>query len=380
MWLLDVLKRNSELEFMFDLDLIAETSQKVYMKKLAVETCANFLGRTISQSEFRIKDGKNMIKDELYYRLNVRPNKNMTASMFWQKVVHKMIYDNECLVIQADDGDLLIADSYERIQYAVYEDSFKNVLIGDYEFRRTFPASKVLFLEYNNTKLAPLIDQVFIDYGEMFASLVGGQKRKNQIRSTVSVDSNFASTKDATAKLQNFINKIFESFNKNDVAVVPQQKGLEYKEHSENQTGSGNSVDEINKLTDGFMDKVAMALGIPLGLLHGEMADVEKQTKNYMTFTVSSWIKKINDEGNAKFFTMKDYLAGKKLEVRKVFYKDVFDLANSIDKIRSSSVMNGHELRDELGLDKSDDPIHDKYIMTKNYGTTDDSGEGGENE
>ena len=41
-----------------------------------------FLGRTISQSEFRVKNGEEFEKDELYYRLNVRPNKNMTASTF----------------------------------------------------------------------------------------------------------------------------------------------------------------------------------------------------------------------------------------------------------------------------------------------------------
>ncbi|PFL87549.1 phage portal protein, partial [Bacillus cereus] len=118
-WLGSVFKRNKELEFMLDLDIITDTANRLHMKRLAIDTCVSFLGRTISQSEFRIRNGKAFKKNELYYRLNVRPNKNMTASTFWERFVRKLIYDNECLVIQADDGDLLIADGFQHNEYAV---------------------------------------------------------------------------------------------------------------------------------------------------------------------------------------------------------------------------------------------------------------------
>lgn len=371
---------------MFDLDLIGERAKKVHLKKLALDICINFVARTISQSEFRIKDGKDFIKDELYYRLNIRPNKNQTASFFWQTVIYKLIEDNEVLVIQADDGDLLIADDFHRVKYAVFEDNFKNVVVNDYEFGRTFKASDVYYLEYNNKSLKPLVDEVYSDYGELFASLVSGQKRKYQIRSTVNLESSGPLTEEAQAKLQNFINKVYKSINEKDVAVVPQQKGYKYEEHTKDQSsGASQSVEEINKLTDGFLDKVAIAIGIPLGILHGDMADLEKQTKNYKVFTVGPLNKKLEDEGNAKFLDKKEYLSGKKLQVRQAVYKDIFELATAVDKYRSSGVMNGHELRDELGLDRSDDPIHDMYIMTKNYGALEEgkesssSTEGGEN-
>ena len=153
-----IFKRNSELGFMFDTEIFESQSSRVHMKKLAVETCISFLGRTISQSEFRYKTKDGYVKDELYYKLNVRPNKNMTASRFWEQVVSKLIYDNECLIIQTDDEDLLIADDYQRNSYAVMEDTFARVVVNDYEFKRTFKQSEVIFLEYTNEKLTPLID------------------------------------------------------------------------------------------------------------------------------------------------------------------------------------------------------------------------------
>lgn len=363
---------------MFDVEMFEDKTNRVHMKRLAVDTCAFFLGRTISQSDFRVKNGNEYVKDELYYRLNVRPNKNMTASTFWQTLVSKLIYDNECLVVQSDDGDLLIADSFNHNEYAVFEDSFSNVVVKDFEFKRSFKQSEVIHLRYTNEKLSRLIDGLFTDYGELFGRILNSQKRKNQIRGTVDMDMIAAKTKEQQEKLQEFINNMYEAIGKKDVAIVPQQKGIEYKEHFNGASG-GQSVDEINKVTNGFLDQVALAIGIPKSLLHGEMADVEKQTKNYMMYTVKPLLKKIRDEGNAKFFTKKEYLSGKGIEVRSVSFNSIFDLATSIDKLISSGTFTANEIRMEVGYEKSDDPRLDKHYITKNYQEI-NTGEGGEKE
>ena len=204
-----VFKRNSELGFMFDVELFQETSKRVHMKRLAIDTCISFLARTISQSEFRVKNGNTFEKDELYYRLNVRPNKNMTASTFWQTFIHKLLYENECLIIQADDGDLLIADTFEHKQYAVLEDIFTNVTVKDYEFKRSFKQNEVIHLRYSNEELGPLIDGLFEDYGDLFGRILNSQKRKNQIRGVVDVDARAAVDEKSRNKLSEFINKMY---------------------------------------------------------------------------------------------------------------------------------------------------------------------------
>lgn len=372
-----VFRRNKELEFIFDEELLPDMSSRIHMKRLAIEICASFLGRTISQSEFRVKNGKVYEKDELYYRLNVRPNKNMTSSTFWHTVITKLIYDNECLIIHSDDDDLLIADSFNHNEYAVLEDNFTNVLIKDYEFKRSFRQSEVIHLKYRNEKLTPLIDGLFSDYGDLFGRILSSQKRKNQIRGTVDVDMQVAKSEEMQNKLQTFIDKMYKAFGGKDIAIVPQQPGFKYNETSGG-NASGPSVEEINKVTNGFLNQVAMAIGIPISLIYGDMADVEKQTKNYMMFTVSPLLKKICDEGNAKFFTMKEYLAGNKLEAKSISYNSLFDLANAIDKLISSSAFTGNEIRMEVGYEKSDDPNLDKHYITKNYAEM-STGEGGEN-
>lgn len=363
---------------MFDLDMFTDTANRVHMKKLAIDTCVSFLGRTISQSEFRVKHGKEFIKDELYYRLNVRPSKNFTASTFWETFIHKLIYDNEVLVIQADDGDLLIADDFQQNEYAVFEDTFSNVVVRDYEFRRSYRQSEVVHLKYRNEKLAPLIEGLFADYGDLFARILSSQKRKNQVRGVVDIEAQGGKAEEQQNKLQVFINKIYKSFGEKSVAIVPQQPGFKYNEIY-NGVANGPGVEEINKVTNGFLDQVAMALGIPIALLHGDMADVEKQTKNYMLYTVNPLIKKITDEANVKFFDMNEYLSGKKIDIKTVSYQSIFDLATSIDKLIASSAFTANEIRLEVGYEASDDPKLNKHYITKNYAET-GIDEGGEEE
>jgi HK97 family phage portal protein len=371
-----VLKRNSELGFMFDVEMFVDSTTRIHMKRLAVDTCASFLGRTISQSEFRIKKNGQFVKDELYYRLNVRPNKNMTASTFWQTVAKKLIYDNECLIIQSDDDDLLIADDFKHNEYAVLEDYFSNVIVKDYEFKRTFKQSEVIHLRYANEKLTPLIDGIFTDYGDLFGRILSSQKRKNQIRATVDMDMLSAKSKEHQSKLQEFINNMYKAVGEKDIAIIPQQPGFKYEEKASG-NGQTQSVDEINKVTNGFLDQIAMAIGIPVSLLHGDMADVEKQTKNYMMFTVNPFLKKIKDEGNYKFLSKEDYLKGDRMEIKTISYNSLFDIADKVDKLASSGAFKLNEIREEAGWERSDDPRLDKHYITKNY-TGIESLEGGE--
>ncbi|EMY5504263.1 phage portal protein [Bacillus wiedmannii] len=364
-----VFKRNKELEFMVDMNLIADKANRLHMKRLAIDTCVSFLGRTISQSEFRVRNGKVFEKNELYYRLNVRPNKNMTASTFWERFIRKLIYDNECLVIQGDDGDLLIADGFQHNEYAVFEDTFTDVIVKDYTFKRTFKQSEVIHLKYRNDRLAPLIDGLFADYGDLFGRLLNSQKRKNQVRGTVDMDMIGAKTEEQIKKLQEFIDNMYKAIGSKDIAIVPQQKGIKYDEVYNGST-NGPSVEEINKVTSGFLNQVAIAVGIPVALLYGEMADVEKQTKNYMLFTVKPLLKKLSDEANVKFLEKSEYLSGHKIEVKAVSYQSIFDLATSIDKLISSSAFTGNEVRSEVDYENSDDPNLNKHYITKNYTET----------
>ena len=81
-----------------------------------------------------------------------------------------------------------------------------------------------------------------------------------------------------------------------------------------------------------------------------------------------------------KFFTKKESLDGKCVEIRKPQYRDIFDLSTAIDKLIASSAFNGNEIRDAVGYDRTDEEIHNTYFITKNYSKADEALEGGDDD
>jgi HK97 family phage portal protein len=375
MGVFDIFKKNSEMEFLFDFDFIEDKTKKYHVKKIALETCIGLIARTIAQSEFKVKDGSQAIKDELYYRLNVRPSKNESAAQFWERLVYRLIYDNEVLVIQSDTDDLLIADSFTRTEYAIFEDTFKDVVVKGYKFEKTFQNSKVMYLTYSNERLKNLIESLYQDFESLFARVLEFQKRKNQIRGLVDIEAIHDKTEEGHKKLQTYIDKIYKSFAEKSIAVIPQSKGFNYHEI---QPGAAPGVDEINKVTDGFLFQVARVLGIPIALIKGDQADIENPTRNFMRFCIDSFLKKIGDELNAKLFSRELYMAGRKIEIKRISYNNIFDVATAVDKLRASGVFNGNELREELGAERVDNEILDQFFITKNYIELSDALEGGD--
>lgn len=372
--ILDVLKKNSEIEWMFDLDFINDTSQRVYLKKMAVDSVLNLVGRTMSMSKFQFQDGNKKYKTDWDYILNVRPNSDMSAATFWQKFFYKLMFDNEVLVIVSDDDQLLIADDFYRNEYAVYEDTFENVVVKDYEFKRVFPMSKVIYLEYNNEELDKFTDGLFLDYGELFGRILEVSMRNNQIRGTVTIDNTgtFNDKKDASGKtraekIQDFMNKLFKTFKTSSVAIVPKAKTFEYEEYT-NKVGSSNqSLKELDDMKKSLISDVARAVGVPPALALSENAELSDNLKAFKRLCIEELIKKLQDELNAKLLDRWEYNAGKRVRIFGVLQPDIFDLATSIEKLTGSGPFTFNDILEELGRERSDDPMMDEQWITKNF-------------
>lgn len=367
---LDVFKRNSELEWMYDMEFIKDKSERAYLKRMAVDSVINFVARSVSQSEFRYNVNGKKEKNNWNYKLNVRPNTDNSSTLFWQKVVYKLIYDNEVLVIMNDSKDLLIADNFVRNGYANYEDTFDSVTVKGYEFGRTFKMNEVWHMEYNNNELDNFIDGLFGDYGEIFGRMIEVNLRNNQIRGKVKVDMSQAFAKDddgemKQTKLQRYIDKMVSSLKNNSVAVFPEMKGLDFIDLGSGKGSSSQSIEELTKLKKSLIDDVARVVGVPPSLIHGDIADLEANMEAYNNFCLKPLLEKIRTELQAKIINQSDYNSGHRISILGIDKKDMFDNATNIDKLISSGFVTKNEAREPFGLE----PVTggDKFIITKNY-------------
>lgn len=374
-FLSEIFKRNKEIEWMWDLEFLEDKTTKAYLKKMALNTCVKHIARTIAKSDFRLKSGESSVRDGLYYKLNVRPNTDMSSSSFWEKVIYKLIYDNECLIVLSDTDDFLIADSYVRKEFALYPDVFEGVTVKDYRYNRNFSMDDVIFLEYGNERLAAFTDGMFEDYGELFGRMIRAQMRNFQIRGAVNFKMAGIADDEKQKKLQTYIDKLYAAFNNNEIAIVPQLEGFNYEEFGTSSVNSSQNFDEIKKLRKEMIDYVASILGIPSALLHGDMADLSNNMKAYMEYCIDPLTKKLEDELNAKLFTPSKFLAGEHIKI--IHKKDIIENAEAVDKLVASGSFNRNEVRELLGAERVDDPELDKYLITKNYQSADEGGEDG---
>lgn len=351
----------------------------MYLKNSAIETNANLIGRTISLAEFRFtKDGKRQ-KNDFDYLLNVRPNTDQSAADFWQDFIYTLLVENEVLVVLSDTNDLLIADSFNRVEYAVYEDVFEDVTVKDYTFQRNFKMSEVIYITYNNKKLSSFLKGMFTDYTELFSRMIETRMYESQIRALAEMDTTQPLDEKTRDKLNSFIGRMYSAFKNYAFAIVPKTKGFNYSEITANQNRVSKSVDELDKLKRDLTGNVANILGIPASLVHGDLSDYETSIKAYLRFCIKPLVKKLKDELTAKLISKDDYKNGLKLEINGVSEMNPIELASSIDKLVASGTWNRNEIREKFGDERVDDPRMDEYVLTKNYQTLDQL-EGGEDE
>ncbi|MDN5440232.1 MAG: phage portal protein [Lactococcus lactis] len=362
-------KKGYEIDWMLDLDFATDTSMRSYLKFMAVDTVLNFVGRTMSTVKIGLDN------NGWDYILNVRPNSDNSASTFWQKFFYKLMAKNEVLVIVTDDNQLLIADSFFRTEYAVFEDTFNNVTVKNYTFKRTFKMSDVIYLEYNNDKLEKFTKGLFNDNAELYGRILEVAMRNNQIRGSVSVDATGGFDEAKTKKLQSYMDRVFKTFKTSSVAIVPEPKGFSYNEFTNKQGVSNQSLDELSKMVKSLIDDIANMIGVPTALIYGEKSEMESNIKAYRKLCIIPLVKKLQDELNVKILDKAEYINGQRVKVFGVLPSDPLELATQADKLVSSGMFYIDEARDMFEYDPLPDGKGQIQLITKNYEQTMKGGE-----
>jgi HK97 family phage portal protein len=375
------------------LSLLPET--KTAFKVYAIQAAINKIANALSMSEFQtLKKGKET-KEDIWYKLNVEPNVNQNAADFWQKVVFEMVHNpNGALIIQVN-GQFIVADDYAVTEYAVRPNYYKNVRAGTLDFTQTgFEEKDVLRLRLNNAKVKEIIDGVYSEYGKLISSSIRNFNRSNSKKIFVKIGTTFQQFESiqvenedgtVTTKFDFIMDDLFKNrlksyFEEGDSAT-PIEEGLDIIEpQSDGGVASAQKKDtrDIANLFNDTVNMVADAFGIPRGLLKGDVADIEAQTDNFITFCINPLANMIEDEANRKLYGQFRMAQGSKLKVMTDLIKtyDATKLAASSEALFRIRAINANDVRRWLRKERIDEPWADEYAMTKNY--TDVGKEGSE--
>lgn len=350
-----------------DLSEFWSMASSIYVRELALQSSINLMSKAFSKCEIKTYvSGKEFRGDE-WYLWNIQPNRNQNSSVFLTKLVTKLMENNEALAIETMNGDLLIADSYQKDTFAVKDYVFTNVTVDDYTFNRTYFMPEVLYFQLNNRDVRELINGLHESYGKLLEySQKAFQKSRGQ-KGVLEISAQAAGSKDFEKTLSKMMNERFKTYFTSDSAVLPMTDGYKWTEH-ERKTYSNDNTRDMRAQVDDVFAFTARPYGIPPALVLGDVADPSKAVQSLLTFGVDPLADMVSEEINRKRYG-KLVLKGNKIKIdtSAILHVDLLTVATSVDKLISSGAYSINEIRKVTGDEPIPEPWADQHWMTKNY-------------
>lgn len=358
-----------------------ELTAEIFYKELAIQACVNLIANTVARSEFLTLEKGKEVRKENYYLLNVEPNQNYNSSKFWREVISKLVYNNECLVMQ-QDGMFYIVESFDKKEFAFKENIYTGLEIANYSYTGSLMEHEVFYFELHNERIKTLIDGLYNSYGKILKASQDNFKKNNARRGVLNIPASYPQTEKAQKDLEDLLGRRFKRFfDAEGGAVLPLSNNLTYEELASNiGVKSGSDGRDVRHFIDDVLDFVAIAFQIPPQLIKGDMADTEKALNNFLTFCVNPIAELITDEVNRKLYTKSEFLERTycKLDTTRVKVAELRDIANALDVLTRIGAYTINDSLRALGME----PIKDDWAgvrwMTKNYEPVEKALEGGD--
>lgn len=345
---------------------IAEEITEVFFKELATACAINMIANTIGKCEIRTFVKGTPTKSAEYYLWNYEPNPNENSSDFLQHFISNLCYDNEALIIELN-GHLYVADSFSRRKYSFYEDVFSNIVIADLTLQRSYTSSEVIYMQLNNIDARQRLEGSYTSYGKTVAKSVRNMLRQGSQKGILNIDTNTSQQQDFEEKLNELINNRFKPFFDAENAVLPLRQGYTYTDVTKQ--GATPTPADLNERINYEFEMAGRAWRIPKALILGDVSEVEKITKNFLTFAIDPVTEKFGEEATRKRYGVKQFCKGNYIDVNTncIQHIDIFEQATNSDKLLSSGLYCIDELRTKLGDTAIGSDWSKKHYITKNY-------------
>lgn len=355
---------------------------ELYIRNLAFQSAVNLIANSVSKCEFKTFVNHKEVKQKEYYLFNIEPNKNQNSSQFIHKWISKLYEENESLIIE-NSGQLLVADTFSKKEYALFEYQFTDVSIDGFTFNKTFNMSEVMYFKLNNKDIRKLINGMYESYGKLIDYAQRSYKKSRGSKGTLEVSAMAQGKQNFQVTFEKLMNEKFRKFFEADNAVLPLFDGYKYTDIG-SKTYSNEGTRDIKAMIDDIYDFTARGFCMPPTLLKGDMANIGDAVDNCLTFCIDPLCDMLQEEINRKRSGYEGFVRGvfTKIDTKSIKHVDLLSVSTAIDKLISSGAFTINDIRKVVGDEPIDEEFANSHFMTKNYATVDNllqSIEGGEN-
>lgn len=365
-------------------EMIAVELEKLNLSKFGIEKAEGMIAKAIAKSDILLQT-KSDQKREFEYRLNIQPNDNENGTYFWTKVVKTLLREEESVIIR-------MGEKYYRVSSWRTNDTvlsgriYRDIMIENagktYKLNKTFLASEVIHLRYENARVRLFLNTVVEQYDKTLNSINAMMRMVNVPKFKLKIDAQGAylveAGKDGKEEKRytrdEYAKKIKKLLETEELTVLAESQGV-LLESMDIKTSV--KAEELSKVANEINNTVAAAYDIPEAVFQGNITEKSDATNEFITYAVGPIAEVINDELTAKLVGADDY-ANKKEKVlvwlARFKHVDVVDNASNLDKLRSDG-WSFDEIREMVGYPILDTDFSNARALTKNY-STGEEGEG----
>lgn len=361
-------------------------AEELNIRLMAFNVCVNMIANAIGKCEFKTFKDKKPIQGAEYYMLNYEPNINQNSTMFWHEFIHKLLTDNEVLVISTKHRDghemLVVADSWDKPdKYPAKLNEYKNVTVGNVTYNKTFRENEVIHLKLNNRDIKPIIDGIYSCYYKLINAAQKSYTRNRGVRLKVKVAQVAEGDETFAGNFKALMDKQVKPWIQSDSGVLPEFEGYEYSDMGKENPYKADNTRDIRAMVDDIFTFTARGLGIPPVLVTGDVAGTQDALTRWLTTCIDPLCDQIQEEFTRKRYGFEQWQTGNfiQIDTTTIIHFDMFANAANVEKLIGSGAFSINDVLAAAGLPKIDAPWADKHWLTLNIGTMEAAARAAEN-
>lgn len=364
-----------------------EINDENYIEAICTAHAIDLISRTIAATELQVYryDSKNKKteekKDNVYYRLNIKPNVNENGTNLKNKLVKELLTNGKALIVFEKKRNLkvdymFLAKTYDCSNDVIDGKVFKNVCVEDeegnsYTFTRNFKLEKseCLYFIYKNDKVKNAMQKFKITSSKLLKIIDKAYKTANVNKWRLKNPGGQPTMIDAETGEQityaKYKEKITEGLFDEEESVLLLSEIFDLillnKDKSKDLSDHEKQVQEIG-------DKIAMLFDIPTDVFYGTKTEKSNGNNDFITFACNPVMRLIEDTYNGGLIDENDFINGEQIRFNRfcMQHLDITSLGTSLDKLTAIG-FSFNQLCRILNLPEVDEDWANEHHVTKNY-------------